>query len=408
MRHVALVAPRFLANTLRYIQAFADLPGAELSVISEDPESKLPPALREKLAGHYAVKSIGDPGELVRAGRAIHKGVGPIDRLCGALEQLQVPMAEARDRLGIEGMGLEVAKRFRDKDKMKDALRKAGVPVAKSVLATSADELRKFARAVGFPIVVKPPAGVGSRATFRIGSDAQLEAMLAMGLAPSAKKPAQAEEFVRGREHTCETVTLGGRPVWRSGTRYYPGPLEVLENPWIQYCVLLPREEDDPTWTSFHPHNGAALAALGMGTGLSHMEWFLRDDGSMLVSEVGARPPGVHIMPMMSLAHEEDMIGKWAELMTFDRWEVKPRTWAAGAAFFRGQGRGDRVAAVHGWDEVMSELGGIVADAQRPRVGQPRAEGYEGEGWAIVRHPATDGARQALFKLVSSVRVELG
>ena len=55
----------------------------------------------------------------------------------------------------------------------------------------------------------------------------------------------QAEEFVRGREHTCETVTIAGKPVWRSGTRYYPGPLEVLENPWIQYCVLLPLEADE-------------------------------------------------------------------------------------------------------------------------------------------------------------------
>lgn len=408
MRHVALVAPRFLPNTLRYVSAFADLPGAELSVISEDPESKLPPGLREKLAGHYAVKNIGDAGELVRAGRAIQKGVGPIDRLCGALEQLQVPMAEAREKLGVEGMGLEVARRFRDKDKMKDVLRRAGVPVARSVLATSAAELQAFARKVGFPIVVKPPAGLGARATFRIASDAQLQAMLAMGLEPTAKSPAQAEEFVRGREHTCETVTIAGKPVWRSGTRYYPGPLEVLENPWIQYCVLLPVEIDDPTFTQFHPHNGAALEALGIGTGLSHMEWFLRDDGSMVVSEVGARPPGVHIMPMMSIAHEVDMIASWAELMTFDRFDARPRQWSTGTAFFRGQGSGDRVVAVHGWDDAMSEVGPHVAELQKPRVGQPRADGYEGEGWAIVKHATTDGARQALFKLVSKVRVELG
>jgi hypothetical protein len=408
VRHVALVAPRFLHNTLRYVSAFADLPGAEVSVISEDPESKLPPALREKLAGHYAVKSIGDAGELVRAGRAIQKGVGPIDRLCGALEQLQMPMAEAREKLGIEGMGAEVARRFRDKDRMKEVLRDAGVPVARSALATSADDLRKFARTVGYPIVVKPVAGLGARATFRIASDAQLEGMLSMGMKPTAQKPAQAEEFVRGREHTCETVTIAGKPVWRSGTRYYPGPLEVLENPWIQYCVLLPLEADDPTWTDFHPHNGAALEALGIGTGLSHMEWFLRDDGSMVVSEVGARPPGVHIMPMMSLAHEVDMIAAWAELMTFDRFDARPRRWATGAAFFRGQGSGDRVVALHGWDEAMREIGGAVAEVQKPRIGQPKAEGYEGEGWAIVKSATTDGARHALFRLVSTVRVELG
>ena len=36
----------------------------------------------------------------------------------------------------------------------------------------------------------------------------------------------------------------------------------------------------------------AALRALGLETGLTHMEWFRRADGSPIVSEVGARPPG--------------------------------------------------------------------------------------------------------------------
>lgn len=408
MRHVVLVAPRFAANTLRYVAAFADLPGAWLSVISEDPQERLPPALREKIAGHYGVRSALDAGEIVRAGRAIAKGVGPIDRLVGVLEQLQIPLADAREKLGVDGMTLETATRFRDKDAMKAVLRKAGVPVARSILASSAAELSRFVREVGFPVVVKPQAGLGSRATFRIASEAQLSAMLAMGFSPSAEKPAQVEEFVQGREHTCETVSIHGRPVWRSGTRYFPGPLEVLENPWIQYCVMLPREEGDPTYTAFHPINAAALSALGMGTGLSHMEWFLRDDGSMVVSEVGARPPGVHIMPLMSLAHDVDMIAAWAELMTFDRFEPVARKYAAGAAFFRCQGRGERVREVRGIERVREELGSTLVELVAPRVGQPRAPGYEGEGYAIVKSDTTEGVRGALHRLVSEVRVDAG
>lgn len=408
MRHVVFVAPRFLHNTLRYVSAFVELEGARVSIVSEDPEAALPAPLRERIAGHYAVTSCLDGRELARACGAIAKGVGPIDRLSGVLEQLQLPMAEARDTVGIEGMSLEVARNFRDKDRMKEVLRRADVPVARSLLATSTDELRAFADAVGFPIVVKPPAGLGARATFRIASDEQLRGLLALGLAPTPAQPAQVEEFVIAREHTCETVTIHGRPVWRSGTRYYPGPLEVLENPWMQYVVLLPREADDPTWRRFDPINEAALRALGIGTALTHMEWFLRADGSMLVNEVGARPPGVHIMPMMSLVHETDMIADWAALMTFDRFEPRPRRWAAGAAFFRGQGRGERVVAVHGWDEARAVVGDALVEVRLPAVGQPRAESYEGEGHAIVRHATTEGALQALKELVTRVRVELG
>jgi len=261
--------------------------------------------------------------------------------------------------------------------------------------------VRAFVREVGFPIVVKPQAGLGARATLRVQTEADLDAL-------SVDGPVQVEEFVHGREHTCETVTIHGDPVWRSGTRYFPGPLEVLETPWIQYCVLLPRETDDPVFTKFHDINTAALAALGIGTGLTHMEWFLAGEDRMFVNEVGARPPGVHIMPLMSLAHEVDMIEAWAELIAFDRFRPPVRKWAAGAAFFRGQGQGDRVRAVHGIEQAIEEVGATLIEARFPKVGHPRAESYEGEGWALVKAATTDGAKHALSRLITNIRVELG
>lgn len=411
-RHVVFIAPRFLENTMRYVRAFASLDEVALSLISEDPEEALPRELRARIAGHYRVPDPLDEGEIERATRAFASAIGPVDRLTGHLEQLQIPMARVRDAVGIEGMGTEVALAFRDKDRMKQRLRDAGVPVAKSRLVHDDRELRAFLREVGLPVVVKPPAGLGSKATHRIESWRDVEALGEIGLAPRARAPLQVEEFVRAREHTCETVTVRGEPVWRSGTRYFPSPLEVLENAWIQYCVLLPREIDDPTWARFHPTNAAALRALGLdarsgaaGSALTHMEWFLREDGSMLVSEVGARPPGVHIMPMMGIAHGFDVFRAWAELVALDRWSAPERKYACGAAFFRAQGGGARVTEVTGADEAIAQLGGSLVEARLPKPGQPRADGYEGEGFAIVRHETTEGAKEALRTLISSVRV---
>ena len=95
---------------------------------------------------------------------------------------------------------------------------------------------------------------------------------------------------------TLEAVTINGTTVWQSSTYYLPGPLQVLENPWMQYCVLLPREQSQPHVQQFAPVNRAALSTLGMHTGISHMEWFLQDNQQPIISEVGARPPGVNIM----------------------------------------------------------------------------------------------------------------
>ena len=411
MPHVVFVAPRFLENTNRYVRAFAELDGITLSLVSADPEEAIPAPLRPRVAGHYRIADPLDAAQLTEAVGAIGRSIGRVDRLAGVLEQLQTPMAEVRDALGIEGLTGAVARNFRDKDRMKEVLRARGVPVARSALARSLAEVRAFVDQVGFPVIVKPQAGLGSRATHRVESELDLAGLPP----PSPGRPLQVEEFVRAREHTCETVTIRGVPVWRSGTRYFPSPLEVLETPWIQYAVLLPREEDDPTWTRFHSINGDALAALfgdlagtAAGTALTHMEWFLREDGSCLVNEVGARPPGVHIMPLMGLAHETDLFSDWARLMALDSFTPKPRRFAAGSAFFRGHGGGSRVVAVEGVERAVAECGDALVELRAPKVGQPRADGYEGEGWAIVMHESTEGLKRALRSLIENIQVRYG
>jgi hypothetical protein len=63
---------------------------------------------------------------------------------------------------------------------------------------------------------------------------------------------------------------------------------------------------------------------------------------------------------------------------------------------------------VRGAEEAIAALGDTLVEARLPRPGTPRAEGYEGEGWALVRHATTEGARQALKTLISGIRVIAG
>ena len=71
-------------------------------------------------------------------------------------------------------------------------------------------------------------------------------------------------------------------------------------------------------------------------TGLTHMEWCRRRDGSIAISEVAARPPGAQFTTLMSYAHDKDMYQAWVELMVFDRFTVPERKYSAGAAYLRG------------------------------------------------------------------------
>jgi hypothetical protein len=179
-----------------------------------------------------------------------------------------------------------------------------------------------------------------------------------------------------------------------------------METPWMQWCVLLPREIEGPRYDPIREAAFDSLNALGMVTGLSHLEWFSRADGSVAISEVAARPPGAQFTTLISYAHDTDFYRAWAQLMVTDTFEVPQRSFAAGAAYLRGLGHG-RVKAVHGLDQAQKELGDLVIEARLPEPGQPASGSYEGEGYVILRHPATEVVEKGLSRLVSLLRVEL-
>jgi hypothetical protein len=288
---------------------------------------------------------------------------------------------------------------------MKTVLAAAGIPCARHRLVTGPDEALGFADQVGFPLVAKPPAGAGAQATYRLDDLGALRSWLA-ALPPRADAPGLLEEFLVGEEHTFDSISVGGQTVWASISDYLPPPLEVLRNPWIQWTVLLPRELTDPRYAEIMKVAPAALSALGVRDGLSHMEWFRRPDGSVAVSEVGARPPGAQLSSMLGYVHDVDFYRLWTELVILDRFVPPERKFAAGTAYLRGQGRG-RVRAVRGVEQLQRRIGHLVVEAKLPEPGQPASAGYEGEGYVIVRHPETEVVRDALAQIVDGIRIEL-
>jgi len=408
--HVIFVAPFCMETTLRFVNGAARLPGVDLSLVSQEGADKLPPDLRSRLAGHWRVDNAFDPEQLVVAVRALETSLGPAKRLLGALEQLQVPLGRTREILGLEGLNRESAMNFRDKARMKDVLREAGLPCARHVLAESAQQAREFAQKTGFPLVAKPPSGAGGKGTYRLDSLQALDKLLDR-YPPSIAGPLMLEEFVSGTEHSFDSIVINGLPVWHSISRYMPAPLQVLENPWIQWCVFLPREIGGEEFAPIREAGFRAVQALGLKTGLSHMEWFRLNGNRIAISEVGARPPGAQITSLLSWAHDLDFYRAWPRLMIFDEFKPPARRFSVGAAYFRGQRNtagGTRVRAIHGLDEAQRRFGHLVVEARLPSEGQFASDSYEGEGYVIIRDENSGVVEAALQKIVGLVRVELG
>ncbi len=403
---VIYVCPFFSENTKLFLQALVRMPEIRLGVISQEPQELLPYEVYSRFAGHWLVADCLDTEQLHWAAENLSRRHGKIHRILGPSEQIQVQIAVVRERLGVYGLKAETVRNFRDKDRMKELWRKAKVPCARSVAAHNEGEAWEFVEKVGYPVCVKPIDGAATQSTFRVEDATTLAEVLKASML-SPERPLQVEEWVTGQEHSFETVSIEGKPIWHSLTRYNPTPLDAMRNPWIQYQVILPREVDSPQYDDIRKAGRAALKALGMKTGLSHMEWFRRADGSVTLGEVAARPPGVQIMPLINRAHDIDFFTGWCRLMIHGVFEPpKERKYAAGCAFLRGMGAG-RVRAVHGLEQTLHDLGQLVTDLRVPQVGEPKGLSYEGEGWLIVRHPETRVVEEALNHAVSNIRVEL-
>lgn len=391
--------------TLSFINGATHLPGVSLTVVSQDPVDRMPQEIRHRIAGHWRVENALDSQQLVDAARQLEKSFGRAYRYIAALEQLQVPLAVAREVLGIDGLSVDASINFRDKSRMKTVLNNAGVPCARHALVGDRSQAEKFAAEVGFPLVVKPPAGAGGKGTYRLDNTADLAQFLER-FVPNSGQPTLYEEFVHGTEYSFDSVVIGGQPIWHSISRYMPSPLEVLKNEWIQWCVMLPRDVGGTEFDPIREAGFAGVKALGLETGLSHMEWFQLQNDRIAISEVGARPPGAQFTSLLSYAHDTDFYRAWPHLMVFDEFRPPPRRYAAGAAYIRGQGRG-RVKRIVGLAEAQQKFGRLVVEAKLPNEGQPPSDSYEGDGYIIVRDPDTAVVQHALQEIVQIIRVEL-
>ncbi|MBX7100373.1 MAG: ATP-grasp domain-containing protein [Myxococcaceae bacterium] len=402
MRNVLFAAPFPAEATLRFARAAASLQGVRLlGAVQEVPRGD-----DARIFGDVVTLKDGlDARQLIEAAKLLEHRHGKLHRVLGILEPLQVQLGEVRTALGVPGTSAATADLFRDKARMKDELRKHGLPTARHRLLTRWSEAEAFAAEVGFPIVVKPPAGMGCKATWRVKDLEELrQALVASGA--SEERPALAEEFMRGAEHSFDTITVGGEVRFHSISRYFPTPLEVMDTPWVQWVVVFPRDITGPEFAEARAMGIKAVKQLGLETGFTHMEWFRRDNGSLAIGEIAARPPGAHFMQANSHVYGTDMYRAWARAVIDDAFDGPfERKYAVGVAYLRGMGRG-RVAAISGVDRANALVGRHVVESRLPTIGAPRSDSYEGDGYVIARDPDVEVVKAAMKVVIETVRVE--
>ena len=405
--NIIFVEPSFPHNQREFVRGL-HAAGANVIGIGERPAGYLPDEVKGWLADYVQVSSVVHEPSLLEAVRAIQSNVW-VDRLEATVEAHIMAAAAVREATGIPGTSTETAFLCRDKPAMKEALRNAGISCAQSIRASTPQDARDFAAAVGYPLIVKPPAGAGAAGTFKVRDDDKLESVIVESGLASGQAVA-VEEFIEGHEGYIDTVTIDGEVGHEFITHYYPNVLEAMRERWISPQMITTNRIDAPGYREVREMTRRVIEILDIGTSATHMEWFYGPKG-LKFSEIGCRPPGVGQWDVYCAANEFDLYFEWAHALVHGKTHTSPsRRFAAGMIALRPE-RDGRITGYSGLDEIGRRYGDCIVASHLPDAGtttQPVEAGYMANAWMRVRHPNYDELRNIMNEIGETVRVHAG
>jgi formate-dependent phosphoribosylglycinamide formyltransferase (GAR transformylase) len=309
-----------------------------------------------------------------------------------------MPAAQVREACTIPGTSVRTAWLCRDKPSMKETLREAGVPTAASAAVSSADEAREFAERVGYPLILKPRSGAGASGTVRVDSAGDLDQALGVFGGQGVDSIA-VEEFIEGHEGFYDTITVDGQVRQDFVSHYFPNVLEAMRTRWISpQFVSTNRLDAVSDYDELREMGRRVIAALGIGTSATHMEWFFGPRG-LKFSEIGCRPPGVGAWDLYSAGNDMDLYRAWADAIVHGGSDVTPsRQYASGIVALRPSQDGV-ISGYGGVDELQQQYGEWVIDAHLPPAGTPTQgveAGYMANAYVRMKHPDYDTLRGML------------
>jgi formate-dependent phosphoribosylglycinamide formyltransferase (GAR transformylase) len=403
--NVVLVEPFFPANQREFARALAQA-GATVIGIGEYDFGGFDDDLKGWLYHYERVSSVTDVEALTHAVRWVQSKLW-VDRLEATIEAHTMAAAQVREACTIPGTSVRTAWLCRDKPSMKEVLRSAGVPTALSAGVSSAGEAHAFAAEAGFPLILKPRSGAGASGTVQVSDAAGLDRALGV-FGGEGTDSIAIEEFVEGHEGFYDTITVGGQVALDFVCHYFPNVLEAMRTRWISpQFVSTNRIEVAPEYAELRDMGRRVIAALGIETSATHMEWFFGPKG-LKFSEIGCRPPGVGAWDLYSAGNEIDVYREWANAIVSGGTQAAPsRRYASGIVALRPSQDGV-ISGYSGVDELQQRFGDWVIDARLPPPGtatQGVEAGYMANAYVRMRHPDYDTLRGMLDEVGRTLHV---
>jgi D-alanine-D-alanine ligase len=210
----------------------------------------------------------------------LHGPFGEDGTVQGLLELMDVPYV---------GAGVAASALAMDKDLFKKVMRDSGIPVARHLALRLGDAIEN---PFGYPVFVKPARLGSSVGIAKVHDESELGP--AVERARRHDEKVLIEEFVAGMEVECSVLGNRQPPPIAS----LPGRIDTLEHEWYDFAskydeggmgLVVPPELPEQTIELVQRRAVESFVA-GECEGMARVDFFVRDDGEVIVNELNTIP----------------------------------------------------------------------------------------------------------------------
>ena len=231
-----------------------------------------------------------------------------IDGIVSYASDVSAPTAAyVAEKLGLPGNPVSSVDILTDKKKFRAFLSENGFAVPKSATAATAAEAEALVREFGVPCMIKPTDSSGSKGVVRADEPEDAASAFEEAMRYTRQEAVLVEEFIsrRGYQADGDLFVRDGEIVfWGICDQHQDRKLAPYTPVSLSYPTLDPSFEERA-----RAEVQRALRLLGMRIGAYNVEYLIRENGEILILEIGPRAGGNLIPDILHLATGFDLAG---------------------------------------------------------------------------------------------------
>ncbi|MET3139926.1 biotin carboxylase [Undibacterium sp. GrIS 1.2] len=228
----------------------------------------------------------------------------PFDVVVSFQELGMLNAAVIGDRLGIASNPLAPVLLTCNKGRMREHLDVQRIRSIPYLIASSPEDVIDFAQRCGWPVILKPISGTGSKQIHKLHAAHEVAPAYAAIVKDFPNASPIAEKFINGLEVSVEGFSWHGKHTILGVTdKITTGAPHFVETGHSMPSALAPA-----LVAQIKALTEEFLVSVGHMSGPSHTEMIISDDGPVIV-ESHTRTGGDRIFEMVELVHGVDMIG---------------------------------------------------------------------------------------------------